>query len=456
MKKMALFVSVLLIMAIAFSSCAPATPDTSSAGTSSSTVSETPSNADEVASEETDPDAVELPEADCAGKKATILSWWDPADVSAKKYVEKFKEFYDAELEFMMVAWGDLTTQLAQMIMADNAPDIAMLRGSDFPMYAGLDYLMPVDDLFDLDSNLWKDQKVLLESMRYNGKMYNMPASVGVNYFVWYNKDILENAGLQDPLELYQQGQWTLDTMREYAKATADITGDVEMYGLAADAAILIDAMVKSAGTDFVIESESGYVLNFDDPVVNEVMNVVSDMYLVDKVMSPTDNSMEFFTSGKAAMFFEGSWSDMNDPMLTMHQNDTIGIVMFPQWDDETPMNQWALFDGFGIPKNAKDPELSAAVINTFRYVALDPTELEKTEAEYRERGWTDAELEMFKEATTFATPSLFFTLGNVPTEIWGISRDIAGGNPWSTTKGVRQPTCQKALDEFNAIIAGE
>ena len=398
---------------------------------------------------------ITLPAASISGQKATIMSWWDPAAEQTMTIAGKFNEFYGAELEFMMVGWGDLTTQLISMLGAGIPPDLVMLRGEDYPRYAGAGYLMPLDNLINYDTPLWAGMKPVIENMKYDGRIYNSPAGVGVNYFLWYNRDIFDNAGLEYPEDLYARGEWTWPVLFDYIKAAADPTGATEMYGLAGDANIIMCAMIMSAGSDTARFEDGKYVLNNDDPNFIEVMNIMDDLYNNLDVMSPTDSSAEYFTSGRAAMFFDGMWMDYNEPLLTMHQRGTVSIIMFPQWTAAGPNIQWAMMDGLAIPRGASNPELSAAVINMFRYIQVDPVEEEKGQAELRQRGWTDFEIDMLDEAGSFAVPMVGFSLGSLSSEIWMLSRRFTWGQSFSSAWSEQEPLCQQALDEFNELMSG-
>jgi LysM repeat protein len=75
-----------------------------------------------------------------------------------------------------------------------------MTQANDFPRWAGLGALQPLDDLVkrdgvDLDKLFFKSS---IDGSRWNGRLIQYPFKVATSLMVWYNKDLFRKAGL-DP-----------------------------------------------------------------------------------------------------------------------------------------------------------------------------------------------------------------------------------------------------------------
>ena len=93
-------------------------------------------------------------------------------------------------------------------------------------------------------------------------------------YMLAYNKQMLDEAGLEDPNALYEKGEWTWDKWREYMLAlTQDTDGDgvTDVYGYGAAWTVLFTNLLMSNGTGVAI----GPTESFSSPEVAEVLDFI-------------------------------------------------------------------------------------------------------------------------------------------------------------------------------------
>ena len=69
---------------------------------------------------------------------------------------------------------------------------------------------------------------------------------------VFFNKDLIELTGLEDPYELVRRGEWTWDRFFEYASAIPESYTQIYSYGTQSYAATLADVIYFSEGNKFV------------------------------------------------------------------------------------------------------------------------------------------------------------------------------------------------------------
>ena len=81
----------------------------------------------------------------------------------------------------------------------------------------------PVDDYIDFSEPLWEDIQELNDSFIWDGKHYLVAVeATGDNVAVVYNRKTIAEAGLDDPKDLYERGEWNWDTFQEMMEKFAD------------------------------------------------------------------------------------------------------------------------------------------------------------------------------------------------------------------------------------------
>jgi multiple sugar transport system substrate-binding protein len=126
---------------------------------------------------------------------------------------------------------------------------------------------------------------------------------------------MFEEAGLQTPAELYEQGKWDWDAFMEAMRAlTKDTNGDgrPEQFGFQVPAwHSNIFELFYINGLDSIWTGENDEILNWDNPEVREVYALVHDLIWEEHVMpQPGDiDAYEGFTIGRVAMMITGSFT---------------------------------------------------------------------------------------------------------------------------------------------------
>ena len=468
MKKTAILMALLLLLPLlgaCFSDPDAPAPPSQSAGPSASAPSpgssgnaaDSASPSDQTPDEPDEPDepddTVVLPDYNVTGKTARMMSWWSQED--GKTSADKFKDIYGGEIVFDQVAWDKMADQLASEVMSGNPPDIVMMNTFGTYVYPARGFLQPLDDHIDFDSNLWKPLKDFNMELKFGGSLYTVVTTTSVGYFVWYNRDTFEAYGLDDPQELHDRGEWTYSKFLEYAIELTDTADGAGKYGLTAPYYLLGECVLASLKTDLVIMGADGqFSHNLNDPRIALSVDTVYDLYQRYNVVHPSVNYMQTFARGNAAMFLEGLWLANAEPMQSMLRNGTIGCVMWPRWDTEGD-SQWAIFNGLGIPKGAKDLDLSLAVLNSFRYSYPEGTpQWEENRQKFFDAGWTQWDANHRVDANKAVFPSKYRL---IPDSFYNNMITLYFGNStFAEARAVREPLMQKALDEFNAMMRGE
>ena len=126
---------------------------------------------------------------------------------------------------------------------------------------------------------------------------------------VYFNRDLIGD----DPYAVVSSGEWTLDSLREFAKNAATLDG-ISGHGSNLDRADYLDRLIASAGIDYV-SNEKGYLPALD--YMNDSSEVSRASSLVDKLYSLIfsdstylqSGALDSFDSGKL-IFFTGTLGD--------------------------------------------------------------------------------------------------------------------------------------------------
>ncbi len=173
-----------------------------------------------------------------AEKTLDWCSYYDlnPSSNSEEKYTN-VSLFEDKGGKINYISCGGSVNKynkLSELILANTPPDIFPYEQKmTFPIGVIKERYQPVDSVVNFNSPLWADVKDTAEQFTLNGKHYVAPISFGTLSTLTYDLDVIEEEGLDDPYELYQEGKWDwnafYDIMKQY-KENAE--GDEERYGI--------------------------------------------------------------------------------------------------------------------------------------------------------------------------------------------------------------------------------
>lgn len=178
-----------------------------------------PSNGD-------DPEAVSItPIPDGADGNIKWLSYFDinPAKGSAEKRADlALFEQYGGSIEYVRTTSVKKYEKLAELILANDIPDMFWFEQKmTFPCNVVQEMFQPIDSIVDFDSALWSGVKDAAEDFTINGKHFVAPVTFEVQSVITYDQKNIETYGLDDPWELYLEGEWDWDAfesiMREWA-----------------------------------------------------------------------------------------------------------------------------------------------------------------------------------------------------------------------------------------------
>lgn len=207
----------------------------------------------------------------------------------------------------------------------------------------------------------YPDEQFGEEHLTIDGKVYALPSS-SIKYFVWLNKDALDEAGLPVP-----DDNWTWDDFKEYAIALTKGEGANKRYG-----AVYIDPGFAFAlpargllGTNYLYKDDG--TSNLDHPAFEQSLRyrieLENDLKVAINRIEMLSSKMMYYTE-----FFNGNAAMMiaTDPAMRFaidfdnYPRDwTLAFANLPRYDEEmeTNYNGRSFFDYIAMNKrsNHKD-----------------------------------------------------------------------------------------------------
>lgn len=266
-----------------------------------------------------------------------------------RQSVDRFNEVYNgtyfADIEFVPRnnSGGGYSDKVNASVMAGSLPDVLTVDGPNVAAYAANGIIQPLAELTQEERSVYLES--ILEQGTYRDKLYAlgvMESSVGL----YYNRDILEKAGIEVPKEGHP---WTRSEFLEILEKLKPVMDEIGGYPLdmtfpVGEASIYYYApFVWSDGGNLVSEdglSVDGF-FNSEDMVnvMNFFRTVVEKKYMSE---APIEH---LFESGRAAFKIDGAWE-----VNTVYQNYPdikLGVapyVVGDNWDKGryTPTGSWA------------------------------------------------------------------------------------------------------------------
>lgn len=251
----------------------------------------------------------------------------------------------------IIISHDDMRSKFPAMAKNKDLPDIISTTGLH-QLYP--DEFVNMAEVVDLS-------KFNPEAVKIVGKSYTSEDIVGVpeqftSTCIYYNKDAFTAAGLSAPTA---ENPWTWDELYENAKTLQDAG---IKYGFAADVSrARYDVLMYANGGSLTEKDGDGYKIVLNSPQNVETLTkfvAANDSGVMPKAIwagGTTDNPVEYFKNGDAAIFLSGSWN--YNTFFNDISKFEFGVMTSPKGSE----SQAAIIGGaaLAIPKNAKNAELA-------------------------------------------------------------------------------------------------
>ncbi|WP_426625312.1 ABC transporter substrate-binding protein [Leifsonia sp. McL0607] len=254
---------------------------------------------------------------------------WDQNQVDAiNANIKAFnKEYPKIKVNVDVSPWDAYWTKLQTEASSNTLPDLFWMNGPNFDLYASNGKIAPITDQVKSGAIDPKNYSQALDDMySYKGVQYGVPKDFDT-VAVWVNKDLFAQAGVALP-----DASWTWD---EFQKAAAEISSKLKAQGaygaagnLAGGQTTYYDTILQAGGN---VISDDHAQSQYDTPEAEKGVQFWTDLIASGgspSVKQLTDTASDkWFTDGKLAMLFDGSWF-RSELKGTAPENSTIVLPL--------------------------------------------------------------------------------------------------------------------------------
>lgn len=433
MKKMKLAACLCAaIVMVSIIGCTTSTKQSSETPNASGQSSKQPKQQDEG----TAPDNAAL---NMGGKSIRIGEFWGQVNFLSEEEKEKQKKAeqkYNTKIEYVTVPYEELASRLitSSAVGESFADIIAMDANASLPKLVEEGYIREIDDLVDLNDPIFSKNKITMTAGTYNGKHYGIATPFAESNGFYYNKTIIQNAGLPDPYDLQQKGEWTWDKFLEMAKKTTK--GDI--FGLADKSVDLATFFIYANGGAVTKDNK----IMFDKPEALEAIQFVADLINVHKVVAPSPDS---FAAGKSAFKIGYRW---DAAFFNKNLKDEWGYVFYPKGPKATDyVAPYRIMNLWFVSKLAKNPKAVVHAFTELQEMDVDKgysVKMQKEEPNFRTKEALDTFRKMFDKIVRIDYPSYY---GLEPQYNDAINSVLAGKETPATAMQRIKPLAQAAID---------
>lgn len=377
-----------------------------------------------------------------------------PIDLAA------FQERYGGNVEYYQVSFSNRYEKLAEAINSGEGVDF--FSGGDmdaFPKGAVRGMFTPVDDYIDFSSPLWEDVQDINDSIMWNGDHYMTVVQVtGDSCAVIYNRKTMQEAGLEDPAELFYDDEWTWDAFEEMLQSFVDT--DNQRFGI--DGWWFEFGLINTTGVPAIGIEDGKLVNNLSDPSMERVQNWMYDLYTTNCIAIGVgdygwSDKPKYIGEGKTLFYPCGLYKFYTTPDIW--QGDFGEDAFFVPMPKDPEADEYYVpvgTDSYLFVKGGQNPEGVAKYLDCKR-LALVNEEVraisdKQTISDY---GWTDEMVEMRDTMHALAeeNPIIDFSKG-VSADCGKLLdsnlRSTARGVMWNETYDAIYATVDTYIQEIN------
>ena len=465
MKKLKAFLGALLITTSVFAVTA--------CGSSDSSSSQEEHYEDQTMAPEKKQSIVDIAKADeeyklegeLENKNIKWLASWDiNPDSSGKKTpadLVLFQEIYGGNVEYYKVSFAERYDKLAEYIASDEGIDFFYSGDLDaIPKGAVRGIFAPADDYIDFDSPLWEDVAEANDSIMWDGKHYAAIAqTTGDNVAVLYNKKTIQEAGLEDPADLYYNDEWDWNAFQRLLEEYVDTEN--QKYGI--DGWWFEFGLINTIGKPPISIEDGKLVSNLGDPAMERVQNWMYELYQNDLIaIGVGDYGWEakpnYIGEGKLLFYPVGLYELYATPDIWQAKyGEDVFFVPMPKDPNADEYYIPVGMEAYSFVSGGKNPEGVAKYLDCKRFCLVNEDARAIADSIFMEDyGWSQEMLDMKQEmqALADANPQIDISKG-VSADCGKIIDDnlrlTARGTPWNETYDSIYATVQTYLDKVNS-----
>ncbi|QJD86392.1 extracellular solute-binding protein [Cohnella herbarum] len=227
--------------------------------------------------------------------------------------IENFKKANpDVTFDEEVQSHDNYETKIKTLSAANELPDLFLVKPSMVATFVENGLLLPLDDQLNKDA-AWKDGFIegSLDPYIVDGKTYGVQMSGGPTHVIYYNKELVANAGFAEFPKTWTEFETLIKKLVEQ-KITPIALGNKGKW--VANSSYMSTLGDRFTGTEWFNSLVANEGAKFTDPEFVQALGALQNLVKIgafNKDMNSIDNNQQrtSYYNGKAAMFIEGSWA---------------------------------------------------------------------------------------------------------------------------------------------------
>lgn len=297
------------------------------------------------------------------GTKIQFLNWYDPYDYGQEgEVIDAFEAATGIDVEVIVVEYGSqYNERLAGLVATGSSPDVYAL---DKPRAAYMKSAQPIVNAtgYDFSDKAWNTAVKELYSV--DGVQY--AANLSYTPFkrmqvMYYNTQVMEENGYDDPWQLYKEGKWT---WQKFYEMCADwVKQGTDYYGCTTACYSMV---AETQGIDFVKYNGKQWEMNLYDTDVLDAwkwtLEKKSERILVqdNAVFDAAKPTALFSTSNTAGLEAKSTW------VSKLKKYGYFAAAPMPAFEGKTYYAPVSELNAFAVPIGAKNAKAVPYFISYF------------------------------------------------------------------------------------------
>ncbi len=414
--------------------------------------------------------ADKLRDIELENKEIKWLCHWDlNPDTTGKSMpvpLSLFQTKYGGSIKWYPTTWENRYSDLSTMVLGGEGIDFFQRDGDSLPKGIVSGMFEPIDEYIDINDPLYDDVRAAMDAYSFKGRHYAFVNDVSPNGAVIYSAKTIDENGLDDPWELYQNGEWNWDSFTRILEEFCD--AENEQYGL--DGWWSEEPLYLSAGVPAISSKDGQMVVNMRDPNMEKAQNWMYSLYnkglVFDKSLFDWSTQVQFMGEGKEVFFVAPLWTIQGDPSTWTCPvpPEDVRCVPVPCPADAEELAYDVSASGYCLCKGAQNPLGVALYVECELLAGQDPDTVAVNEQKWRDDNqWNDELIEQVHVLNEVCKEHPVMEMAN------GVSKDLSDlltyadtqgikasmhGTDWATTRDEMTDVVQMLVDEFNGQLA--
>lgn len=291
-------------------------------------------------------------------------------------------------IEWQQTTYFERFDKLATALLSkQDIPDMTNYEWLSFPAHVCNEMHQPIDPIVDFTDPLWADVADDAEQYSLAGKHYVAPLRYEASSMMCYNHEYIENEGLDDPYEMYLEGEWNWDSWQKIMKEYVD--GGDERYGINGFFRQHITQQTGKTLVNYDMATNE-FSSNLNDPDIEAAQKMLYDLQKSNMILNGWIGSARDAFNQGCLFYAMGDWAYSGNNSPT--DEDDWRIVPMPEYPKNPQKITTSDMKAFMWVMGSEKNDAMKCWLDCCRVTYTDPEYQETNKLKFMENNpnWTD------------------------------------------------------------------